>query len=362
MTRYFIASCALIMFIATGCSDDTSSGSTANSGSNNGSLDMSGAGLDGGGGGGGGADGGGGGTGGADGGTGGTGGADGGTGGADGGTNPGDAGTGFDLADIPFEQNEQGMVICKDGEPCECSDGIDNDGNGVADGFDAECTGPYDDDEGSFATGISGDNMDPKWQDCFFDGDSGSGNDGCRYRTECLTGELPQSDPDCTLSQECIDFCAKFTPNGCDCFGCCEVRDDSGTVFNVVIGSECSVENLDDPTKCQACVPTTQCGNECGECELCLGKTLEDLPDSCFMMSTPDMGTNPGSDMGMGGDDMGNTSNPDMSTNPGTDMGGGGPGYVCDGGRQYCDFTSDCDDGSSKAWYCLQGCCYELEG
>jgi hypothetical protein len=65
------------------------------------------------------------------------------------------------------------LELC--GGPCGCSDGIDNDGDGTIDGFDLECTGPADNDEGTFATGISGDNVDPKWQDCFFDGNSGGG-------------------------------------------------------------------------------------------------------------------------------------------------------------------------------------------
>src|SRR5262245_10911807 len=42
---------------------------------------------------------------------------------------------------------------------CACSNGIDDDGDGLVDGFDPECTGPLDNDEGSFATGIPGDNV-----------------------------------------------------------------------------------------------------------------------------------------------------------------------------------------------------------
>ena len=56
-----------------------------------------------------------------------------------------------------------------------CGDGEDNDGDGLVDNMDTECMGPCDDDESSFATGIPGDNMDCKKQDCFFDGDSGGG-------------------------------------------------------------------------------------------------------------------------------------------------------------------------------------------
>ncbi len=39
---------------------------------------------------------------------------------------------------------------------------MDNDGDGLVDGFDPECTGPFDDDEATFATGIPGDNKDPR--------------------------------------------------------------------------------------------------------------------------------------------------------------------------------------------------------
>ena len=67
---------------------------------------------------------------------------------------------------------------CTPGGP-QCSNCKDDDGDGLIDGFDPECTGPFDNDEGSFATGIPGDNKDAINQDCFFDGNSGAGNDGC---------------------------------------------------------------------------------------------------------------------------------------------------------------------------------------
>ncbi len=72
-----------------------------------------------------------------------------------------------------------GTVLCGNA-PCQCNNGVDDDGDGTVDGFDIECTGAIDDDEGSFATGIPGDNRDPKWQYCFFDGNSGHGDDRCR--------------------------------------------------------------------------------------------------------------------------------------------------------------------------------------
>jgi hypothetical protein len=45
-----------------------------------------------------------------------------------------------------------------------------------------------DNDESSFATGIPGDNIDTVNQDCFFDGNSGGGDDGCDIHVCCLLG------------------------------------------------------------------------------------------------------------------------------------------------------------------------------
>jgi hypothetical protein len=234
------------------------------------------------------------------------------------------------------------LMLC--GGPCACADGMDNDGDGVADGFDTECTGLNDNDEGSFATGIPGDNRDPKWQDCFFDGNSGAGDDGCRYATECLTGDLAQSDPDCVLSQQCIEFCAARTPNGCDCFGCCTIPTDTGNV-SVILSATC---DADDISTCATCTPTDQCGNTCGECELCLGKTVSDLPESCFDM--------PGDPPGTGGTGTGGTGTGGTGTG-GTGTGTGGspppPPVVCDGGARVCGSHADCGAG----YYCWQACC-----
>ncbi len=211
------------------------------------------------------------------------------------------------------------IAFCNDGEPCACSNGLDDDQDGLTDGFDPECTGPFDDDEESFGTGIPGDNRDPKWQDCFFDGNSGAGDDGCRYHTDCLTGVKPPEDKDCTLSQECLDFCRPRTPNGCDCFGCCEIFDGDTSKF-VTISDACSVSDF---SQCETCIPSTQCVNTCGRCELCAGKTLADLPDDC--------------------------------------NGGGGetPVNSCDGGETVCTQESGC---SADSHYCIQGCCVRILG
>ena len=71
----------------------------------------------------------------------------------------------------------------------QCSDGIDNDGDGKIDYDDPECVGPLDNDESSFATGIPGDNMDACKQDCFFDGNSGAGRRRLQLAAEVRPAE-----------------------------------------------------------------------------------------------------------------------------------------------------------------------------
>jgi hypothetical protein len=216
------------------------------------------------------------------------------------------------------------------GDSCVCDNGIDDDMDGLIDGLDPECTGPLDNDEGSFATGIPGDNRDPKWQDCFFDGNSGAGDDDCRYHTDCITGDKEPDDPDCALTDACIKFCAPRTPNGCDCFGCCSVTLPSGDSIDILTGTNCSLDTAEDANACPRCTKSETCGNTCGECELCPGKTVEDLPDTCI----PDTGTG-GAPTGAGG-------------GPGT------PVYTCDDGEQVCgpDLPT-CPLGR----YCSLGCC-----
>jgi hypothetical protein len=206
-----------------------------------------------------------------------------------------------------------------------CSDGMDNDGDGVIDGDDPECTGACDNDEGSFQTGIPGDNVDCK-QDCFFDGNSGQGDDGCVWSLRC-DPENPGENVGCeftdgancdnmvTQTQECIDFCSQFVPNGCDCFGCCTIATPDGDV-NVYLGSgpDCSLANLD---ACSSCTPSEDCGNTCDpeSCEVCFGTT--EPAEGCGQPECPD-GQQPCVSDGEGG--------------------------------------SDCPEG----WYCLTGCCTDF--
>jgi hypothetical protein len=126
----------------------------------------------------------------------------------------------------------------------QCSNGKDDDMDGLIDSADPECIGAADNDEATFATGIPGDNVDACKQDCFFDGNSGMGDDGCDWQLKCdptsVNSKCPydqqyatQHANECSVSasqsQSCINFCRKFVPNGCDCFGCCTVRGSDGT-------------------------------------------------------------------------------------------------------------------------------------
>ena len=169
--------------------------------------------------------------------------------------------------------------------------------------------------------------------DCYFDQDTGSGNDRCTWDRRCdpmsTDMECPYSDPPpasamCPENQrdECLEFCRPLTPNGCDCFGCCELPAGSGR--HVFLGgltesaTECSLERLDDPEACPPCTPVRDCYEECGRCELCLGRTT--LPPDCF--PPPD---------------------------------GGMPMDRCIGDEQPCGLIGDppCPDGL----FCLTGCC-----
>jgi hypothetical protein len=172
-----------------------------------------------------------------------------------------------------------------------CGDGMDNDGDGFIDLFDPECTGPCDDDESSFQTGLPGDNMDCK-QDCFFDGNSGQGDDGCIWDLRC-DPENPGANIGCEYTggnncdnqppnqeQDCIEFCEPFVPPGCDCFGCCTVQTPEGPV-DIFLNSDpdCALDNLD------ACEPCTSQIDDCGtpcvpeECQICFGET--EPPEGC---------------------------------------------------------------------------------
>lgn len=220
-------------------------------------------------------------------------------------------------------------LVLADGTTPQCSDCKDNDGDGLVDWFDPECAGPLDNDEATFGTGIPGDNVDACKQDCFFDGNSGQGDDRCEWNLKCdpknTSGICPYDAnyKNCPATQaaQCKSFCLGRTPNGCDCFGCCAVQKPDGTQTTVRLSSTCSSATLDDPTKCSPCTQVADCTNPCDRCELCIGKTS--IPADC---AQGDTGTSPPS------------------------------GQTCSNGGAVCNAATPCASGT----YCVTGCCVAI--
>jgi hypothetical protein len=197
----------------------------------------------------------------------------------------------------------QAPSVCQ-GHIYQCGDLVDNDGDGLIDSEDPECIGPCDNTEESYYGAIPGQSGSPCTADCYFDQDTGSGNDDCFWNHHCDPHEVPPNyypehqlvsacayNPTTSIpgtaatcaalyaaqSHVCHDFCDPLTPNGCDCFGCCELPAGSGKY--VWLGSEdgsrigsCTSDAAGDPAKCAPCEPVPSCLNPCDPCELCIGK------------------------------------------------------------------------------------------
>ncbi len=256
----------------------------------------------------------------------------------------GDAGTSANagtLGDAGASEPTCQPVSCQ-GKIFRCGDCIDNDGDGAVNAEDSQCLGPCDDTEDSLFLDLPGGNGGGCREDCYFDRNSGSGNDGCRYSASCdplsvapdyppsgssscalvESGTVPGLGATCdelaaSQPQACLDACLPLTPNGCDCFGCCELP--AGSQRYVWLGSSatngqgtCTEDVLDDPSLCRPCTPVPSCFNDCGPCEVCAGRPT-----------------------------------PDPSCN------GGGP--RCTLGRPACGQIGEaaCNAGS----YCITGCC-----
>jgi len=190
--------------------------------------------------------------------------------------------------------------------PTQCTNCIDDDADGALDSSDIECTSADDNDEGSFGTGIPGDNADVSQQDCFFDGNSGAGDDNCLVHVCCILGATsvaqcpisagtynPQACPPPigtgSLPATCISVCSPRAPEGCDCFGCCTVCDPATNqctdiALHPMVSPGCDESTLFDTTKCKQCTKIPSCGRAtCGgnSCILCAGQTVADLPAAC---------------------------------------------------------------------------------
>jgi hypothetical protein len=223
------------------------------------------------------------------------------------------------------------------GHTYACSDCVDNDGDGLTDAQDPGCTGACDNTEESYAPMIPGVDFAPCFTDCFFDLNAGSGNDECRWDHRCDPLEVaPQPDPEdkcpynpsttvggetcAQLSQSqsptCSAYCGPLVPNGCDCFGCCELP--AGSATWVWLGSydvasnlmTCTPDTVSDQEKCRPCTPVPSCTNPCEHCELCIGK--QTLPSDCAVQQ-------------------------------------------CAAGHQPCGLP--CQPGCAPGSYCVAGCC-----
>jgi hypothetical protein len=283
-------------------------------------------------------------------------------------------GNGFDAPIVPFDVGPIGPdgngfdvgpagcfpAMCQ-AHLYQCGNCLDDDADGLIDAQDPDCLGPCGNNESGFDPMIPGISLTNCTADCFYDQDGGSGNDQCTYDYRCdpLSPDIDPAHPDrcmydagrtCPATQPtpCHDFCGPLTPNGCDCFGCCEITPGSGDY--VFVGSmpepghdACSRDTLTDPMSCRPCTPVADCLNTCEHCELCFGRTT--LPDDCF--ATP----------------------PDASVPDAAYPDGGHPdAYVppfdanvpmrCPVGRQPCGLPSDpvCPAGE----FCITGCCQQF--
>jgi hypothetical protein len=184
--------------------------------------------------------------------------------------------------------------------PLACGDCQDNDRDGRIDAADPECLGPCDDSEAELFSGLDSQVNSSCRADCYFDQNAGY-NDGCRWSYACDEQGVgpdypptglekcaydPERDCDAELngqSQSCRDSCLPLTPNGCDCFGCCELPAGSGAFVWLGAGdldlARCELGSSADPSICRPCTPVPSCQNTCEPCELCVGKPT--LPESC---------------------------------------------------------------------------------
>jgi len=201
-------------------------------------------------------------------------------------------------------------VTCGGSTPFACGNCQDDDGDGWLDASDPECLGPCDDSELELFTGVESSVTGSCRSDCYFDRNAGSGDDGCSWSYRCDPGSVAPAYPptgnamcgyDSTLAacapgssalDACRAGCLPLTPNGCDCFGCCELP--AGSNNFIWLGSpqigalHCELASSADPDACRPCTPEPGCQNPCEECELCIGKP--DLPAGCASAGGPACG------------------------------------------------------------------------
>ena len=173
-------------------------------------------------------------------------------------------------------------VACN-GTVYTCGNCKDDDGDGRIDAEDLECTGPCDNKEESLSVGLPGEGSSACQQDCYFDHGNGSGNSDCNFSHQCdplsvAPGYPPTGEASCAYDENanipgagascdelraeqpsgCAETCGPLTPNGCDCFGCCELPPASGKYLWLETELPCT--------------PVQACLNRCEPCEACVGR------------------------------------------------------------------------------------------
>jgi hypothetical protein len=219
----------------------------------------------------------------------------------------GGAGSSLDAGDAPPRDAGPCVPVACGATYRQCGNCRDDDGDGAIDARDPECLGPCDDSEAELGTGTASRVTGSCRTDCYFDRNSGSGNDGCAWSYRCdplsvapsffPTGSsmcgFDPNDSSCDQSpgalSECDASCLPLTPNGCDCFGCCELP--AGSNHFIWLGAasdqtQCELATLADPAACSPCTPVPSCQNPCEDCELCVGKPS--LPASCAPGAGPE--------------------------------------------------------------------------
>jgi hypothetical protein len=267
-----------------------------------------------------------------------------------------------------------GSVLCFlrscQGHVYQCGDCMDNDNDNRIDSEDPDCLGACQNNEAGFFGAIPGQNRAPCKMDCYFDQDTGAGNDDCEWNHRCDPHEVaPAFDPEtgCNYDEKekfpggatcadkramqsatCKKVCGPLTPNGCDCFGCCVIPPSMSTTEGVWLGSfdangkpTCDLAHATDKGRCRPCQIVQGCWNSCGRCELCIGKNT--LPPDCYGPPVPDGGVRP--DGGRAPD--GGLTIPD----------GGIPGQ-CEPGVQPCGLPGQPPCG--QGFYCITGCCQPI--
>jgi hypothetical protein len=253
------------------------------------------------------------------------------------------------------------------GHQYQCGDCIDNDHDGLIDSRDPDCLNQCDNTEDVYDLGIPGGDTATCMIDCYYDSDQGPGNDGCTwdYRCDMLSPGDDSVRDHCaydsriscpaTQTTTCHSVCGPITPNGCDCFGCCEITPASGMF--VYLGStpspghpQCSPSSLHDPLSCRPCTPVADCFNTCGHCELCFGR--DTLPPDCFPPPPVDAAVpRPDASFPDGGHPDAYSPSVDAAVPP-TDS---GIPPRCTGTAQPCGLPGDPACPAND--YCITGCC-----